>query len=290
VLIYIHDYYGKDSSWNYILMPPFRVKNYVENYNFVVIAKPGTPICKPHTEGQPPLIDTAFGNYPMFYKHDFLDYYVAQLNQVVNIIRKKSSKNAQFFFIGNSQGGHVVTKFADKYPKKVQKLVVEACGTLDRLVEQVFEYRLMADKGEISPQQAQEWINILYETYQRRYDYSTQNPFKYDSAKTSYPEEWHYRMMTDATYNFDIILPRLERINCPILFVYGTADTKVRENEMLPFFFTRWGKKNLTMMPVLGADHTFVKTIIDKETGEKKQDYIGDEVFADIEKWFSTTK
>jgi pimeloyl-ACP methyl ester carboxylesterase len=216
-----------------------------------------------------------------------LDYYVAQLNQVVDVIRKKSSKNAPFFFIGGSQGGHVVTKFAEKYPKKVQKLVVQACGVLDRLVEQVFEYRLMADKGEISTEQAQEWINHLYEAYQWRHDYSTQNQFKYDSAKTKSPEEWHYRMMTDATYNFDIMLPRLQNINCPILFVYGTADTKVRENEMLPFFFTRWGKKNLTMMPVLDADHIFVKTITDKETGEKKQEWFGNEVFADIEKWLS---
>ena len=288
VLIYYD--YNKDSSWNYVLMPPFHVKDYVENYNFVVIAKPGTPICKLYPE-EMPLIDTAFGNYQMFYRHDFLDYYVAQLNQVVDIIRKKSNKNAPFFFIGNSQGGDVVTKFAEKYPKKVQRLILKATSVLDRTLERVFEYRLLADKLEMSSEEAQERINMVYEHYQWKHDYLAKFTHKFDSIKSPYNDEvWHYAVMNDAIWNSEIILPKLQHMNMPILVVYGTADLKSRANDILPHFFTLWDKNNLTMLPIIDADHTFVKTIIDKKTGEKKQEYIGDEVFAKIEKWLSTNK
>jgi pimeloyl-ACP methyl ester carboxylesterase len=284
-----YDYPNRDSSLHWVIMPPFHTKDYVENYNFVVIAKPGTPICKPYSmDGPPPLIDTAFGNYRMFYIHDFLDYYVAQLNQVVDIIRKKSDKNAPFFFIGNSQGGPVVTTFAERHPKKVQRLILQATSILDRTFERVFEYRLLADKGLMSSEEAQERIDHIYEMYQWKHDYRTQFTHKYDSEKSPYDnEQWHYNAMNDAIWNFDIMLPKLQHLNMPILAVYGTADLKTRANDLLPHFFTRWGKKNLTMLPIIDADHTFVKTIIDKETNERKQEYIGDEVFAEIEKWLS---
>ncbi|MDR0437625.1 MAG: alpha/beta hydrolase [Bacteroidales bacterium] len=284
------EYYDYDDgrSWNYLIIPPFQVTDYVENYNFVVIAKPGTPICKPYTGSPPPLIDTAFGNYPLFTKMNFLDYYVKQLNQVVDIIRKQSNPDAPFFFIGNSQGGEVVTKFVEKHPQKVQRLVIQACGVLDRSFEGVSEYRRLMDIGQISSEEAQKRIDELYLYYDWLKKYSTNfaSEYDYNPEKTPYTEEQHYHIMTHATYSFDIILPRLQNIDCPLLFVYGTADIKTRSNDLLPFFFTSWGKNNLTMMPILDANHTFSKMVTDPETGEQKQEYIGQEVFARIVEWF----
>ncbi|GHV34311.1 hypothetical protein FACS1894178_1570 [Bacteroidia bacterium] len=280
----VYSDYSKDSSRNYVMTPPFLVKEYVKKYNFVVIAKPGMPICKPHTEHLP-LIDTAFGNYSMFCKMDFLYYYVEQLNQVVDVIRKKSSTNVPFFFIGNSQGGRVVAKFTEKYPQKVQRLVLQSTSIMDRYAEQIHECRLLADKGQISAEEAQQRINSIYQYYQYLKDYSTY--FETETDITTLSEIEHYNYMTDASYNFDVILSQLQHIDCPILVVYGTADIKTRDNDLLPLFFTRWGKDNLNLMPIVDCNHIFVKTITDKQTNEQKQEYIGDEVFADIEKWLS---
>lgn len=280
-----YNYEDKDTLLQWTATPPFPVNDYMKNYNFVVIAKPGTPICKPYTQEKMPLIDTAFGNYSMFYKMDFMAYYVEQLNQVVDVIRSKSNSNTSFFFIGGSQGGRVVTKFAEKYPQKVQRLVLQSCSILDRYTEQIHEYRLLADKELIGADTAQQKIKDVYVYYQYLKDYSTHFTSEIDITKSPYSEVEHYRLMSDATYNFDIILFQLQNINCPVLVVYGTADIKARDNDLLPLFFTRWGKKNLTMMPILDCDHLFVKTMIDKQTKEKKQEYIGKEVFVDIEKW-----
>ncbi|MCL2682916.1 MAG: alpha/beta fold hydrolase [Bacteroidales bacterium] len=279
VLIYYD--YDDGRTWNHVMIPPFSVKEYTEKYNFVVIAKPGTPICKPYTEGPPPLIDTAFGDYTIFNKFDFLDYYVEQLNQVVDIIRKRSNPKSPFFFIGNSQGGPVVTKLADKYPQKVQRLVIQACGVLGRLTGKGYEHRRLMDIGQISSEEAQKRIDEVYARYQWLQEYS-----KSDRKESPYSDEDHSAIMNDVSWNFDIMLPRLQNINCPLLFVFGTADIQTRENDLLPFFFTRWGKDNLTMMPILDANHTFMKTITDPETSEKKQEYIGQEVFARIVEWF----
>jgi len=278
--------YPDGTSKQWTQTPPFPVNEYMKNYNFVSIAKPGTLICKQSSEH--PLIDTAFGNFRLFYKHDFMDYYVAQLNQVVDFIRKKSRSNTPFFFIGGSQGGRVVTKFAEKYPQKVQKLVIQSSSILDRSVENIYQNRHLVDLGKISSEEAQKRIDLEYEWYQFKKDYSSDFPFKYDSTKTRFSEHRHYSMMTDASWNFDPILFQLQHLNMPILVVYGTADLKARDNDLLPLFFTRWGKKNLTMMPVLDADHIFFRTIIDKETNEQKREYIGKVVFVDIEKWLST--
>lgn len=286
-----YGYFGDGRTWNDIWMEQFRMSNYVERYNFVTIAKPGTPICNRWT-GQPPLIDTTFGCIWTFRRFDFLNYYVEQLNQVVDDVRKRSNADVPFFFVGNSQGGDVVTAFAVKHPEKVQRLVLKSAGIFGREDEQVFEIRHLMDRGEISSKEAQERINALYKWSQSLKDYSIRFALEddFDPENTSASKAHHYAIMTHATFTFDIILPRLQNISVPILAVFGTDDIRSRCNDFLPFFFTRWKKNNLTMMPILDVDHHFVGTIIDPETGKQRREFIGNEVFSRIMEWFSKEK
>ena len=286
-LLLYHDF-EDGRTWNDVFLSSFGAGNYVEYYNFVLIAKPGTPICGLHT-GELPLIDTAFGCIWTFLRFDFLNYYVEQLNQVVDDVRKRSNPDAPFFFIGSSRGGNVVATFAERHPEKVQRLVMKSAGILGWQEQRVFLFRRLMDRGEMSSEEAQERIDAAHEWYQFLKDYSTRFSLEddFDPEKTSESREQHYNILSTASFTLNIVLYRLQNIDVPILVTFGTDDMMTRSNDFLPFFFTRWGKDNLTMMPILDANHQFLKTITNQETNEQEREFIGDAVFSRIMEWFS---
>ncbi|MDL2314964.1 alpha/beta hydrolase [Bacteroidales bacterium OttesenSCG-928-C19] len=261
---------------------PFDIHEYGKDFNFVYISKPGTPLCTAWNPN-PPLIDTTYPDIMTFYKMDFLDYYVNQMNQVIDYVNKLS--DSPIYLIGGSQGGHVVAKYASVHKDKVKKIVPYSCGILDRLYEEILEWRKQADLGKVSHEDAQKNIDMLHKRYAGNRKF--QSFFKqYPNAEISGLPENHYRGMTDCSYNFDdISLNHLLQIDIPILCVYGTDDIKARDNDMLPSFFTRADKENLTMLPKLYCDHFFIERKPNPQTGKVEEKYIGHEVFNEIFQW-----
>jgi pimeloyl-ACP methyl ester carboxylesterase len=273
-----------------VLLPPFDIKSYANRYNFIVISKPATPICKQLTLNEmPPLLDTTNAHARIFVKMDNLDYYVSQTYQVMQFLKTNIlKKTTPIYLIGNSQGGHVATTFTAQYPDLVQKLVLYSCGIFDRYVEEILEWRLKSDRKEISAEEATEKINRLYIDYQGLKEWKAyfQDAIPNEKKANFWEDVAAYSRDNSCSFNFDISLDHLLQINIPILAVYGTEDLKARDNELLPLFFIRANKTNLTMMPVNNCNHFFVEKTMDSQTGEIKEEYVGDKVFADIEKWF----
>ena len=261
---------------------PFDIYNHMKDFNFVYISKPGTPLCS-EWNPNPPTIDTTFPDIMMFYKMDFLDYYVNQLNQVIDYLNQFSQ--SPIYLIGGSQGGTVITKYAAIHSNKVQKIVPYSSGIMDRLYEEILEWRKQADCGMISHEEAQANIDNVYKRYVNNKDYCTYFKNNPDS-EIPYSLNDHYRVMTDCSYNFeDISLNHLLKIDIPILCVYGTDDIKARDNDMLPLFFARAGKNNLTILPKLNCDHFFTERKPNLENGIMEEKYIGNEVFDEIFQW-----
>ena len=271
-----------DGDTNAYINLPFSVYEYLKDFNFVYISKPGIPLCAEWTEN-PPLIDTTFPNVMTFYKMDFLDYYVNQLNQVVDYLKKLSE--SPIYLIGGSQGGRVISKYASVYQNKVQKIVPFSSGILDRYYEEILYWRQLSDLKQISQEEAQQNIDEVYKRYlsgRDYYNYFEQNP----NAESSFPFQEHHSILTNYSYNFEeISLNYLLKIDIPILCVYGTSDIKSIDNDMLPLFFARANKNNLTMLPKLYCDHSFFERKHNPKTGEMEEKYIANEVFKEIFLW-----
>jgi len=267
-------------------MPPFNIEGYKASYNFLCISKPGTPVCiEWANDMQLPLIDSTYPEFSVFNKMDFLDYYVSQTGQVIDYLKENIlNPDADIFLIGNSQGGRVACKYTFLNREKVQKLILYASGVLDRYIEEILYWRQLADCNSISAEEAQNEINAVYNRYKELRQY-------YDNSQTDHfqPSDdlltRHNSIITDYSYNFDIPLNYLLKIDIPVLCVYGTSDLKTRDNDMLPLYFARENKNNLTMMPILNCDHLFIEKKTDAESGEEVDTYMGDEVFIKIEKW-----
>lgn len=274
---------------NFHIIPPFSISSYLSKYNFVSISKPATPICRKWIDN-PPLIDTSFADVVTFAKMDFLDYYVSQTSQVVDYLRSKVlEKNSQIYLIGNSQGGRVAIRYTFLNPKKIQKLILYSSGILDMRMQEIYSWRQLADAKKVSADEAQKNIDAIYQNYislKNYYDYFKKSWDRND-LKNKMDLIKHYNALASYTYNYNISLDDLLKINIPILCVYGTDDLKCRDNDMLPLFFARANKSNLSMLPILNCNHIFIETTIEKETGKKSEKYIGDEVFSKIEKWLS---
>ena len=275
-----------EDSVHAYLNTPFNVYEYAKDFNFVYISKPGVPLCTEFTEN-PLLIDTTFPDIMTFYKMDFLDYYVNQLGQVVDYLRNLSE--SPIYLVGGSQGGSVVIKYASTKKENVAKIVPFSSGILDRSYEEILYWRQLADLKQITHEEAQRNIDDVYESYfQKRdyYKYFEQNP-NAEIAYNATPDQ-HYRILTDYSYNFgEVSLDYLLKIDIPILCVYGTDDIKARDNDMLPLFFARAGKNNITMLPQLYCDHSFFERKPNEETGEIEEKYLGNEVFRQIFEWLS---
>lgn len=277
---------------NFQIIPPFNIRAYTGKFNFVAISKPATPLCREWIDN-PPLIDTSFADVVTFAKMDFLDYYVYQTAQVVDFLRTKVLwKDTPVYLIGNSHGGKVAIKYASLNPKKVQKLILYSSGVLDLKIQDIYLWRQLADEKKVSEEEAQKNIDAIYQNYLSLKDYSDYFKKERDRSDLKGKMELvnHYNALAAYTYNFDLSLDYLLKIDVPILCVYGTDDLKCRDNDMLPLYFARANKSNLTMMPMLHCNHFFMQTIIDKETGQKSEKYIGDEIFGRIEKWLIEVK
>lgn len=277
---------------NFQIIPPFNIQQYVGKYNFVAISKPATPLCREWVNN-PPLIDTSFANVVTFAKMDFLDYYVYQTAQVIDYLKSKVlRKDSPIYLIGNSHGGKVAIKYASMYPKNIQKLILYSSGVLDLKVQEIYLWRQLSDENKVSEEEAQKNIDAIYQNYLSLKDYFDYFQKSRDRSDLKDKMELvnHYNALAAYSYNFDLSLDYLLKVDMPILCVYGTDDLKCRDNDMLPLYFARANKSNLTMMPMLYCNHLFIQTKIDNKSGEKTEKYIGDEVFSKIEKWLVEKK
>jgi dienelactone hydrolase len=251
---------------------PFRYNKLSKNYHVVLISKPGTPF-----------IDSLEVNsYQQFLK-DYkpskeyteklsLEWRVSSASKVIDYLSKKINiKEKEIIAIGYSEGGHVVSKLALEN-KRVTKIVSIVGGGLNQFYDFITAERLKAQKGIISPEQAQSKIDSLNFKFKDIYE----NPNKTNKFWLGHTyKRW-------ASFCKDIPLENMRKLDIPILVIANGNDenSPISGLDYIKLDFLRENKTNLTYKVYPNCDHWF----IDQKTKNRKMGEMIEYVINWIEK------
>jgi pimeloyl-ACP methyl ester carboxylesterase len=250
-----------------------------DKYNFVLVSKPGVPICE-SSDSSCQLWSEKRGDYNLFVKNDYKDYYVSAISQVIDFLKKQDFVDSQkIYLIGHSQGSSIAAKLAATYPGKVNKLVFMSGCILDRKYQEINTIRKKEDYRMLSHANAQLKIDSIYENYR---DLKEIMSYGVDTTNLDY---YYYRY--DYSFNFDPSLQYLLQYKQPTLVIYGSADLKSKELDLLPLFYTRANKNNLSFICYSNYDHNYFEREYDAQGKLLSEKFHWPDVFKDIDSWLS---
>ncbi|RKO71765.1 hypothetical protein D7322_10160 [Sphingobacterium puteale] len=218
-----------------------------KHYHLVVISMPETPL----------IVDEAnlnnekwyYGDSPnknipsvAFQKANYYQNYITRAIKVIKFLRKqKWVDNAKLVVAGHSQGSKIATGIAVNY-KHVTKLGLFAANPLGRIDQSIRKLRKEAEQGKISWELADKQIEEQYEYFKAAND-----PEKI--AKDPSLLAWN-------TLSDPIITDWLS-FNKPIYLAYGTNDITSDFCDLIPLYFIRQKKNNLTYKRYFNLEHNF---------------------------------
>lgn len=225
----------------------FDTTNIVKNYHLVVIAMPETPLIadeKSINESYWYFGNSKNKNQPTieFQKADYLENYVNRAQKVLKFLNKqKWVDRSKLIVAGSSQGSKVATKVATAN-KNVSKLGLFSANPFGRIDQMIRDYRKQAEQNRISWKEADENIEKEYQTFRDAY-----NPKKVAANPNLIAWKSFSVPLLNDWLNF----------NKPIYLAYGTNDIASDLNDMVPLYFIRENKNNLTLKRYLNLEHNF---------------------------------
>lgn len=251
----------------------FDLETIKKHYHLVVISMPETPLIADQSE-----INNSywyFGksenkNIPTteFLKADFLDNYVQRAITVLKFLKKqKWVDNSKLIVAGHSQGSKVATKIAKEY-KSVDKIGLFATNPFGRIDQNIRAYRKSAENNEIDWLEASKNIEEEYQTYRDSFDKNKVNNSPHLIAWNSFSEP---------------LIGDWLNIDKPIYLAYGTNDIAAELCDLVPLFFIRENKNNLTYKRYLNAEHNFFEVNKDGKPNYENPKWI--EVMNSFIKW-----
>lgn len=244
-----------------------------KHYHLVVISMPQTPLIVDETKinsGYSYYGDSPNKDIPSvsFQKADFYQNYVDRALEVIQFLRKKSwVDNSKLIVVGHSQGAKVATGVAVSC-KHVTKLGIFGANPLGRIDESIRRIRKDAESGKISWAQADKDIEKQYEFYQAVNDPEKVRKNTSLISWKSFSEPQLYDWLA-----FDK----------PIYLAYGTSDLTSDFSDLVPLYFIRENKHNLTYKRYLNLDHNFFEVKGNKEVDYNKPHW--KEVMSSFVKW-----
>ncbi len=212
-----------------------------DDYIFVIIGLPATPVIKGH--GQ---IDLEKYN-----KLNSLDYRVFCANSVISHITKNLFTPKKLIVYGHSEGAFVAPKLAT-VNKKITHLGVWGGSALPDFFDFILFNRKANLKGEQSDSITQKNISQLIKQFQGIIKDSLNTVPSNKNEFSEYPNKrwWSY---AEPTIN------HLVKIDIPIYIQVGTEDesSPIESNYLIPLEFARLDKKNLSFNVCVGCDHSF---------------------------------
>ncbi|MGV3631227.1 MAG: hypothetical protein ACO1O6_08475 [Bacteroidota bacterium] len=226
--------------------PNFDLGKIREKYHLVVISMPKTPVAADFrhlNESYCYVPDTLTKQVSMdFLKADYLQNYVDRGLTVLKFLRKQSwVNNSDLIVAGHSQGTKVACKIAcaDKHVKKLGLFSPNPFGRIDEFLRRA---RLDAQKGKISWEEADRIMEEQYAFYKTAFDPGS-------IAKDPGLLAWQ-------TFSEPFIDDWLQ-LKIPVFIAYGSEDRCSDLCDLVPLFFIREGKNNLTMKRYLHVEHNF---------------------------------
>lgn len=218
-------------------------------YHLVVISMPETPVIVEEDQISKSYWfngDSEDKTMPSltFQKADFLENYVERGIAVLEFLRKqKWVDNTKLIVAGHSQGSKVASKIATNY-KHVSKVGLFAANPFGRMDQNIRSYRKMAERKEISWEDADKYIEQEYQMYRDALDENKIKEKPYLLAWKSFSEP---------------LIDDWLALNKPIYLAFGTNDIAADLCDMVPLYFMKEHKLNLTFKRYLDADHNFFK-------------------------------
>lgn len=236
----------------------FDVKNIKKYYHLVIVSMPTTPVIAEENQ-----INDSYwyiGNSKDkdepsedFIKADYLENYTSRAIRVLKFLKKQDwVDNSQLIVAGHSQGSKVATKITAEY-QPVSKLGVFGANPFGRIDQNIRDYRKDAEKNTITWADAEKGIEKQYQLYKEAND----------------PEILKNKPSLLSWKSFSIpLLDDWLSFNKPIYMAYGTHDIASDLCDLVPLYFIRAHKDNLTYKRYLNMDHNF----FEMENGEPNHD------------------
>lgn len=264
----------------YCLLSSLVPDSLMGKYKFVLISKQGVPLSS-SLESNKIFETETRGDYTKYIKNNYLEGYVNAAKQVIEYIKRKNRK-AQIIVIGHSQGYHIASRLAGEIPDEISKVVCMSSNPFGgEPFIKIREIRQEMILHQISELSANKMIDSISSAYKLTCKYGVLNiP---DNAELDY-----YYFRNDYSFGSVNSFDDLMKINNPILIVYGTDDKNnfaVLDNDLLPLYFTKAGKTNLTVQCYPGFDHNYFSKEYDDQGSVLKEIFNWPMVFTRIDEW-----
>lgn len=228
----------------------FDYNRIAKEYRLILISMPNTPVEVPKNKLSNNFCVISDTNDQHSFSQSYLannyaDNYVRRTKEVINFLSIQKWVNVnKILLFGHSQGSKVAVGASINNPKvfKVGYASGNPIGRIDQLIR---EQRQLADDGKISQEQAQKQINNIYEMWRQ-----------INEAPNATSTEFGDPNKTWTSFSTST-LDELLMIKQPLYVVYGTADITSTFCDLLPLYFIRSHKSNLTLKPYPGLEHNF---------------------------------
>ena len=251
----------------------FNYKEITKKYHLVVISMPKTPILAKKENLNKNFQYIPNSDEPQIFskeyiESDYLENYVNRAHAVLNYLKKQNWVDSEKLVVaGHSQGTKVATKIAVKNTD-VTHIGLFAANPFGRIDQYVREARLDAQLGEISWKKADSLMNDTYEFYKQ-----VNNE---DSIKSN-PSLKAWKTFSETYYDDWLSL------DIPIYLAYGTEDRTSDLCDIVPLFFIKRGKDNLTLKRYFGLEHNFFELKENGRANHEKGHW--NEVMEEFIKW-----
>ncbi|MBN8679392.1 MAG: hypothetical protein J0M29_14280 [Chitinophagales bacterium] len=218
-----------------------------QQYHIVVVSMPHIPAIasKDQINEQFQVITNPLIPYSFpkpYLEADYLNKYVERASQVLDYLKKQSWVDSRKLVVaGHSQGSKVATKLARNYPG-VTHLGLFGANPFGRADQVIRQARQDAQEGKTTWEQADSIMNDQYRFFETVH--------QSDSLK-AHPEYLSWNTFSEPFFDDWLAL------DIPIYLSYGTDDPVATLCDLVPLFFIKEGKKNLTLKRYLHLEHNF---------------------------------
>lgn len=235
----------------------FDISHITKHYHLVVISMPQTPLIVEENQ-----VNDAYWYYgnskdkniptESFQRADYLDNYTNRAIKVLNFLKKQKWVNpSKLIVAGHSQGSKIATKIAKNF-SDVTHLGLFGANPFGRIDQLVRRIRKDAENKVITWEEAEQQIEQQYELYR----------------EANNPESTSPDLIAWKTFSEPIIDDWLQ-LKQPIYLAYGTNDITSELCDLVPFYFIREHKKNLTYKRYFNVEHNFFEI---EENGKVNHD------------------
>jgi predicted esterase len=265
-----------NSNKFFTLLTNFDYKKITEEFHLIMISMPNTPveISKDKLNNNYCFVTDTSNEQsysPLYLKNNYADNYIRRAKEVINYLSLQKWVNSKkIILFGHSQGSKVAIGASLNNPK-VFKVGYAAGNPLGRIDQLIREQRKLEQEGKVTAVECQQQIESIYEMWKQINE-------KPNAVTTEFGDP----NKTWTSFSKPI-LDDIINLNKPLYVTYGTKDITSTFCDLLPIYFIKANKNNLTLKPILGVEHNFYEIDSNGRTDYKKGHW--QDVIDDFIKW-----